>query len=472
MLTPVEWKEVPAALVSSGDRRFEGEAYLLPGYGLRVAVESQRRGWTRFDRVAKVTLPNRTTGILVDPSFGEPYLTPGRFFDVRPRPRKWVAVEKIGHAKSLYVKTGQILVSRSGTVGKTSLAYNYHEKQIVSDDLLRVKPKSGYSGWVYAFLRAPKAVAIMTATHYGHIIKHLEPSHLESVPIPKVRGHWREHFQQAAEKIIQLRERAYQATSDAEDLFAKSIGIAPEVVSGDDGFEIDAASYVLTGRRRFDAHAHNPTATGIVKALASSGRSIMRLRDVTTGVYWMKRFKRFFGESGQPYVSADELFALNPVISKRILTDVIPDAQDFYPKASWLIMACSGQIYGMIGSVELMTKQHEQLFLTHDLIRIVPVENRIRSGYLKTVLSHPTFGRPLVVRHAYGTSIPHLEPSDVASTEVVRLDDHEEEEIANLAETSIRQRMEADKLENSIADEADQIIERVAAGDLSDTDRS
>ena len=94
MLTPVEWKEVPAALVSSGDRRFEGEAYLLPGYGLRVAVESQRRGWTRFDRVAKVTLPNRTTGILVDPSFGEPYLTPGRFFDVRPRPRKWVAVKK------------------------------------------------------------------------------------------------------------------------------------------------------------------------------------------------------------------------------------------------------------------------------------------------------------------------------------------------------------------------------------------
>ena len=60
----------------------------------------------------------------------------------------------------------------------------------------------------------------------------------------------------------------------------------------------------------------------------------------------------------------------------------------------------------------------------------------------------------------------------MASTEVVRLDDHEEEEIANLAETSIRQRMEADKLENSIADEADQIIERVAAGDLSDTDRS
>ena len=60
----------------------------------------------------------------------------------------------------------------------------------------------------------------------------------------------------------------------------------------------------------------------------------------------------------------------------------------------------------------------------------------------------------------------------MASTEVVRLDDHEEEEIANLAETSIRQRMEADKLENSIADEADQIIKRVAAGDLSDTDRS
>ena len=47
-------------------------------------------------------------------------------------------------------------------------------------------------------------------------------------------------------------------------------------------------------------------------------------------------------------------------------------------------------------------------------------KGEIRPGYLLTALTHPTLGRPLVIRNAYGTSIPHLDPADVSDIPVVR----------------------------------------------------
>ncbi|HYL11570.1 MAG TPA: hypothetical protein VEV41_00945 [Terriglobales bacterium] len=43
------------------------------------------------------------------------------------------------------------------------------------------------------------------------------------------------------------------------------------------------------------------------------------LNDVAERIWWLTRFKRVFGEDGMPYMSADDLFSLNPTITKRVL---------------------------------------------------------------------------------------------------------------------------------------------------------
>jgi len=68
-----------------------------------------------------------------------------------------------------------------------------------------------------------------------------------------------------------------------------------------------------------------------------------------------------------------------------------------------------------------MDKHHEQYMLSHDLVRIIPDWKRIRPGYLFVTFGQPRFGRPLVIRQAYGTSIPHLDPGDVASIPIVKV---------------------------------------------------
>jgi type I restriction enzyme, S subunit len=88
----------------------------------------------------------------------------------------------------------------------------------------------------------------------------------------------------------------------------------------------------------------------------------------------------------------------------------------------------------------------------------------IRPGYLEVTLSHPTLGRPLVIRHAYGTSIPHLEPDDVALVAVPRLELGVESEIATLVECAAQLRSEADLLEDAITERAEVILHTFVKG--------
>jgi hypothetical protein len=73
----------------------------------------------------------------------------------------------------------------------------------------------------------------------------------------------------------------------------------------------------------------------------------------------------------------------------------------------------------------------------------------------------------LVIRYAYVSSIPHLDPEDVASIPVVRLREEMENAIADKAEKAAQCQAEADIQENVIANEADRLITQFSSGDTS-----
>lgn len=202
-----------------------------------------------------------------------------------------------------------------------------------------------------------------------------------------------------------------------------------------------------------------------------------RLKNLSHGVWWLPRFKRSFGslEDGIPYMSADELFTVNPSLTKKILVDPNDDHDQYFVEDGWTLMVCSGQTYGMLGSSILANQWHELFFFSHDLIRIAADQDSIRSGYLHTALSHPTMGRPALLREAYGTSIPHLEPTDVENFIIPRFDGAVEDEIAKVTEGAKIFLSEANELDQEIASDADRIIDsllgrvaaqEIAAGDI------
>ena len=150
-----------------------------------------------------------------------------------------------------------------------------------------------------------------------------------------------------------------------------------------------------------------------------------------------------------------------------IYAKLVRDWEKYILHSGTIIMACSGQKYGILGRALMLTSNHEGLFGSHDLMRIVVDESKVRPGYLLAFLNDPLYGRPYVVRNAYGTSIPHLDSSDIQGVRIPRLDDADEKAIANLMDESVRLSAQADALENEATRLAQEQID-IAITALSD----
>lgn len=151
-----------------------------------------------------------------------------------------------------------------------------------------------------------------------------------------------------------------------------------------------------------------------------------------------------------------------------IYSKLVQDRDKYILHPGTIIMACSGQKYGILGRALMLNANHEGLFGSHDLIRIKVDKSKIHPGYLLAFLNDPIIGRPYIIRNAYGTSIPHLDPSDIKSVKVPRMDSDIENAIADLMDESVRLSAEADRLENEATGLAQEQINlaigRVAEG--------
>lgn len=464
----LKWTSLSANLLCSGDRRMEAEGYLSSGRGVRLAIESRRVGWQPFVEFANVWQPSRLKGIQVSPDFGTPFLAATQMFDIRPVPRKWLAVERTSDATNRFINAGTVVVTCSGAVGRATLAHAPHERTLISHDLLRVEVRDAAQwGWIYAYLRSPQARAMMTSAQYGHIIKHLETSHLDALPVPIVNDERASEFHTQTAAILDLRNRAYHLTLEAEERFEQALGSFKVQDWGESGFSVNATEAFAKGRRRFEGSFHNPGAAAIRAHLAKLGQGFTKIRDAGFDVWLPTRFRRIPAEDGVWFLDSSDLFECNPDLTKRIADNDFGDPHKGRVKSGWLLLARSGQTYGINGSLVLASEALENKVISDHVIRIAPQANpQMRVGYLLTALSHPRLGRPLVKSLAYGSSIPEIDPTDFSFLEVVRLAAKEEEAIADLAEESATLRAHADEKERALSTAAGELIDRFVAGDM------
>lgn len=458
---------MPARLLMEADRRMEAETYLSAGYGLRLAIEAQPKGWLKLERLADVWQPSRLKGIQVSPESGTPFLAATQVFDLRPVPRKWLALERTEDANIRFVERGTILVTCSGSVGRATLAFAPHLKSLITHDLLRIAPReSKHWGWLYAYLRAPKARAMMTGAKYGHMIKHLEVSHLNALPIPDVNGELLDHFNSGVREILKHRDESYAATLEAEAHFAQCVGQVKIADVGESGFAVRASSTVFSNSRRLDASRHNPRAQTIRRHLDKQGKAVQTIPECGFDVWVPGRYKRIPAADGVVFVDSGELFEINPDTEKRYADCKFGDQYRGRVQPGWLLMASSGQTYGIVGGVVLATAFYEDKVLANHVIRIAARKDATaRPGYVLTAVTHPSLGRPLVKALTFGSSVPEISPEDIKSFGIVRLDDRHEDRIADLAEKSAELRAKADILENQLAAEAESILDRFIVGD-------
>jgi hypothetical protein len=454
-----------ASLFFSGDRRMEAENFLASGFGARLAVEAKTRGWARLADVARVWQPSRLKGILVSPEFGTPFLAATQVYDVHPVPRKWLSLDRTSDSKERFVSSGTILLTCSGSVGRATLANSTTERVLISHDLLRIEAREqDWWGWIYAYLRAPTVREMMKSARYGHIIKHLEISHLDALPIIALRSELRAPFAEHAHKIISLRELAHKLVDKAETAYGDAIGILPDLGDGSLGFSTRATAMFGRGNR-LEGNYHNPIARAAERAIRSGRRKVQPLHELVDRIFVPGRFKHVYGDEGIPYLDSAQILEIAPDIEKRVLSLKGEKQAGYLIDRGTLLMPCSGQVHGIIGSVVLAAEWHENKILTNHIMRVIPKRRPdVRMGYLQAVLSHPQLGRPRVLKGAFGSSVPELSPVDVADLAIPRVGGSIEDEIADAMEEAAKLRAEADELEERIATDAEDILSAYLSG--------
>ena len=120
----------------------------------------------------------------------EPYYTPSAVLQEKGDSVKLLDVGRATEKQkrsiaAVRVRRGDIVVTRSGTIGRVAIITEKLQHAIVSDDLIRIRIEDEtVRHYVFAYLQTPAAFDQMRRNEYGAVQQHLEPEHIADILIP------------------------------------------------------------------------------------------------------------------------------------------------------------------------------------------------------------------------------------------------------------------------------------------------
>lgn len=186
----------------------------------------------------------KTENLLVEHSTDgtkvEPYYTPSAVLQDKRDSIKWLDLAKASPKQlkdydAVRVMEGDLLITRSGTIGRVAYITTRLHKTIVSDDAIRVRIESDtLRAYVYAYLQSTHAQNQLSMNEYGAVQQHLEPSHVADLLIP-IPDDWTkvESAVRAAENFFQSKERAESFNEMMLLSISNIIGTASEKIEED-----------------------------------------------------------------------------------------------------------------------------------------------------------------------------------------------------------------------------------------------
>lgn len=158
------------------------------------------------------------------------------------------------------------------------------------------------------------------------------------------------------------------------------------------------------------------------------------LQDVTeeelNGIYHAGRVKRVWVDSpqqGYPFLSSRDILQSDLSRLRFISSIAVDDNPKLIIHKGYTLITRSGTV----GRMAYARADMDGMACTEDVLRVVPDEKKILSGYLYAYLSS-RFGVPLVTSGTYGAIIQHIEPHHIAELPIPRFSEEIEKETHSL----------------------------------------
>lgn len=453
---PIKWTSVNVQEVIDSDFRLQAGVYGIEARQVRKDLEQGKWNIVHLgDKfIEDAFYLGRFKRTYVDEKVGIPFILPSQITEIYPKASKFISPTTDIDIESTRVKKGQVLLTRSGTIGVVSYVSKTLENQSLSDDVIRIKA-SEYSGYVYAYLKSKVGRLLIEANNYGAVIEHIEPEHLTHIPIPNPPPILKQEIHDLIEESFKLRDESNELMDTAQDLLKTALQLPSIEVLQEQAEQFDKMASVLNYSvssseviDRLDGSYYVPIVKAIEQHIAQRSKEIIKVENsqISRSVTRPGRFKRVYVEEGNGTVffTGKHISELDPADKKYLSlsqhTEKIKD--ELTIKEGMILITRSGTL----GKITFVPKHWNGWTITDDIICLVPTTDEI-SGYLYAWLSSD-YAHELIHRFAYGAVVRHLEKVHISQVSVPLLrDENLQREINDTILEANQKRTEAYTLE-------------------------
>ena len=452
--TGLKWTTVGVREVVEQGYRLEASVYSNDGRQARRDLEQCKwpiSNLCGYNGLATSYHRPRFKRIYVDKS-DFPIYQPAQVNELYPKLSAYISDLTQTDIDALKVKKGQVLLTCSGTIGNCTYVQNTLDDLIFSHDLIRIEPKE-YNGFIYAFLKSRIGISIINTNNYGAVIKHIEPEHLNHIPIPNPPPILKQTIHDLVEKSFKLRDESNELMDEAQALLKEALQLpdVEELQSEQVDQEAGMLHYSVPLSElgnRLDASYHVPIVQAIEQHLQKTAKEVVKIGDsrISQSVILPGRFKRVYVEEGSGIVffGGKQIYELDPSNKKYLSISQHGDRikNQLTLRKNMTMITCSGTI----GKVTIVPKHWDGWTANQHIIRVVPANNKI-AGYLYAWLASD-YAYPLITRYTYGAVVDEIDDKQVSDIVIPLLhDENTEQEINNKVLEGNKKRAEAYELE-------------------------
>ncbi len=434
----LKWTSVIVREVVEKEYRLEASVYGIESRKARENLEQCKWDIVHLgDEFEKAFYLGRFKRIYVKKEDGIPFILPSQITEVYPKASKFISPTTDVDIESTRVKKGQVLLTRSGTIGVVSYVSKTLENQSISDDVIRIETRP-YSGYIYAYLKSKIGRLLIETNNYGAVISHIEPEHLDRIPIPNPPLILKQTISNLIENSFKLRDESNELMDEAQTLLKEALQL-PDIeklqgktrqfdkIVGTLNYSIPLSDL----GNRLDGSYHVPIVRVLEQHLEKTAREIVKVEDsrISRTVILPGRFKRVYVEEGNGIVffGGKQIYELDPSNKKYLSMDQHGDRikNQLTLRENMIMITCSGTI----GKVTIVPKHWDGWTANQHIIRIVPTNNEI-AGYLYAWLSSD-YAYPLITRYTYGAVVDEIDDKHVSEIVVPLLRDESSQRAIN-----------------------------------------
>lgn len=419
MVNSLKWTTVDSKEVEQSKYRLEASVFNLEAKAAKQSIDECSSPkvplWGEGGLIEKAFYPGRFKRIYVEKGNGHPMVLPSQMLSIKPIATKFISDKTYETIGNLDLKQGQLLLTRSGTIGNCTIVTKTLENTVMSDDVIRITFNEGFDlGFVYAFFKTKVGQLVLATNNYGSVVLHIEPEHLKEVIVPKPKDELRKSIHEKIIKSFSLRDQSNDLIDKAEKRLIEALNL-PSIdqfeesnFKNNTGIKNYSVSLNLLDDR-FDASYHLPIVDSIIDVLLDNTEKIIVLGndEISKQIILPGRFKRVYVEEreGKVLFGGKQIYEIDPSNKKYLSLSIHGKRieEQLVLHQNMILVTRSGTI----GRVNIVPSHWENWVANDHIIRVVPRSSE-NAGFIYIWLNSD-YGNLLINKLTYGSVVDEIE---------------------------------------------------------------